>query len=100
MALHLPLEIVEIVVRPDLEADAHALRLVALAQHHRVMIDRVGEKGRVLVLADERHAEDVGVIFGLLLDIRHLVADVGDLADADHAILLLLSFNASRVAAS
>ena len=69
----------------ELEADAHALRLRALAQHDRVMVDRIGEEGRVLVLADQRHAEDVGVIFGLLVDVGHLVAGVGDLADADHA---------------
>ena len=87
MALHLLLERVEIVALADLKADAHALRLRALAQHHRVVIDRVGEEDRVLFLGRQRHAEDVGVVVGLLFQVRHFVAGVGDLLHADHAKL-------------
>ena len=49
------------------------------------MIDCVGEKRGVLFLANQRHAEDVGVIVDLLFDVRHFIAGVGDLAHTDHA---------------
>ena len=86
MALHLLLERVEIVALAELKADAHAFRLRAFAQHDGVMIDGVGEKGRVLLLGGDRHAEDVAVIVGLLLDVGHFVAGVGDFFDADHTV--------------
>ena len=85
MALDLLLEGIEIVALAELKADAHASGLRAFAQDHRVMIDGVGEEGRVLLLGRDRHAEDVAVIIGLLLDVGHFVAGVGDFLDADHA---------------
>jgi hypothetical protein len=54
-----------------------------------VVVDRGGEEGGVLVLADQREPEDVGVVLGLLRDVGHLVAGMGDLAYADHANLQL-----------
>ena len=86
MALDLLLERIEIVVLAELKSDAPASGLRAFAQHHRVMIDGVGEEGRVLLLGRDRHAEDVAVIIGLLLDVGHFVAGVGDFFDADHAV--------------
>ena len=80
MALHLLLEGVEIVVGRDLEAEAHAFRLRALAQHHGMVIDRRGEIDGVLVLAGHGETEDVGVVLDLLVDVGHLVGGVGDLA--------------------
>jgi hypothetical protein len=85
--LHLLLERIEIVVGADLKADARALRLRALAHDHGVMIDGRGEIDRVLVLARNREAEDLGVILDLLVDVGHLVSGVGDLLDADHVNL-------------
>ena len=85
VALHLLFESVEIIALADLEGDTHALRLWAFAQDDGVMIDRIGEKRGVLFLADQRHAQDVGVIVGLLFDVRHFIAGMGDLAHADHA---------------
>jgi hypothetical protein len=75
---------VEIVVRPELKPDAHALHLGAPAQHHRVMIDGVGQIRGILLLGREGQAENVGVISDLLVDVGHLVAGMSDLADADH----------------
>ena len=92
VALDLFLERVEIVVLAELERDARASSLRAFAQHDRVVIDGVGEKDRVLLLGRDRHAEDVAVIIGLLLDVGHVVAGVGDLFDADHAGLSLCFF--------
>jgi len=45
-----------------------------------VVIDGRGEVSGVLVLADQRQAEDVGVVFGLLCDVGQLVAGMRDLA--------------------
>ena len=85
VGLHLLFESGEIVALADLKGDAHAVRLRAFAQDHGVMIDRVGEKGGVLFLADERHAQDARVVVGLLFDVGHFIAGVGDLAHTDHA---------------
>src|SRR5262249_18754181 len=87
LALHLLVEIAEVVVGPDLEADAHAPRLVALAQHHRVMVDRAGEISGILVATDQREAENLGVVLELLVDVGHLIRGVRDLADPDHGNL-------------
>jgi hypothetical protein len=46
----------------------------------------------VLVLGGQGEPEDVGVIFGLLVEVGHLVAVMGDLADADHVFLLGFDF--------
>ena len=86
VTLHLLFESIEIVSVAELESRRGAHRACdALAQHHRMMIDRVGEKGRVLFLGRQRHAENVGVILGLLLEVGHFIAGVGDFLDADHA---------------
>jgi len=54
-----------------------------------VVIDGRGEVSGVLVLADQRQAEDVGVVFGLLCDVGQLVAGNARSCVRDHAILLL-----------
>ena len=87
VALHLLLERAEIVVGRDLESEAHTFRLRALMQHHGMMIDGRGEIHGILALVSHREADHVGVIFDLLVDIRHFVNGVGDLLDADHADL-------------
>src|SRR5262249_28111414 len=91
VALHLLLERAEIVVGRDLEPEAHAFRLRALVQHHGMMVDRRGEIHRILALVGRREADHVGIIFGLLVDIRHFIEGVRDLLDADHADLRSLS---------
>jgi hypothetical protein len=91
VALDLLLERIEIVVLAELERDARAARLRAFAQHDRVVIDGVGEKDRVLLLGGDRHAEDVAVIVGLLLDVGHVVAGVSDFFDSDHMVSPFLS---------
>ena len=83
----LPLKRAEIVVRPDLKTEAHALRLHALSQHDRMMIDCVGEIDRILVLGDQGQPENIRVVFRLLLRVRHFIAGMSDLAHADHGTL-------------
>ena len=95
--VHLALERVEVVVGAELKADAHALRLRAPAQHHAVMIDGGGKIGDVLVLLGQRQAENVGVVFDLLVEIGDVVAGVGDLLDADHASLRSCLFDCTHV---
>ncbi len=58
VACDLLFEVVEIAIGRDLKADAHALRLRALAQHHRMVIDGRGEKDRVLFLGGERQSQE------------------------------------------
>ena len=64
------------------------MRLGAMAQHHRVVIDGGGEVYCVLLLGDERQAQDLGVVLGLLVEIWRFVRRVGDLVDADHSDFL------------
>ena len=100
VARHLLFEIAEIGVGRDLKSDAHALRLRAVAQHHRVMVDGRGEKDGVLLLGGERQSQNLGVILALPVEIGRLVAGMGDLADADHtnspAVMLFWRAAASR----
>ena len=49
-----------------------------------MMVDGRGEKDGVLLLGGERQSQNLGVIFGLLVEIGRLVAGMRDLADADH----------------
>src|SRR5215216_8150470 len=78
------LEGVEIVVGRDLETDTHAFRFRALAQHHRVVIDRAGKVSRILVAIDQGETEDLRVVLDLLVHVRRFVAGMGNFADADH----------------
>ena len=96
VALDLALERGEVVLGRDLEAQPHAFRLRSLAQHHRVMIDRRGQIDRILVLAGDGEAENLGVVFGLLVQIGHFVDGVGDLLDADHANLRSCLFECAQ----
>src|SRR5262249_46420123 len=85
VATQLLFESIEIGGRRNLKADARALRLRALAQHDRMMIDRRGEIDRILLLCRDGETENCRVIFGLLRQIRRFIGSVRDLADADHA---------------
>src|SRR5262249_38470870 len=76
----------EIVLRTELEADARASRLLAAPQDHGMMIVGVGEIGRVALLGDEREAENIRVVLGLLVEIGRLVAGVRYLPHSDHGI--------------
>src|SRR5262249_23662849 len=87
VALNLLLEVAEVVLRSDLEAEPHALCLRSLAQHHGVVIKRRSKIHRILVLIRRRETDDLGVVLALLVDIRNFVNGVGDLLDADHADL-------------
>jgi hypothetical protein len=98
--LHLLLEGIEIVGWPDLKADAHALRLCALAHHDGVVIDGRGEIDGVLVLAGHGEAEDLGVVFDLFVDVGDLVGGVGDFLDANHADLHSCVFGKSRISSA
>jgi hypothetical protein len=71
-------------VRADLEAEPHALRSAALAQHHRMMVEGRGEVGRVLFLGDKIESEDVGVVLDLPVEVGRLIGRVSDLLHADH----------------
>src|SRR5471030_2656220 len=51
------------------------------------MIDGVGEIDGVLVLGRRRQPKNLGVIFGLLFEVWHLVAGMRDLANPDHFFL-------------
>jgi hypothetical protein len=84
MRVRLLLEGVEVVVRADLEAEPHALRSAALAQHHRMMVEGRGEVGRVLFLGDKIESEDVGVVLDLPVEVGRLIGRVSDLLHADH----------------
>src|SRR5262249_20181353 len=86
LRLRLLLECAEIVVEAYLEAEPHALALVAaaaLAQHHRMMVERRGQERRVLFPRVQRQPEHVGVIGDLPLEVGRLIGGVGDLLDAD-----------------
>jgi hypothetical protein len=78
-------EVAEIGVSGNLERHARALRLRAFAQHDRMMVHRGSEIDRIVVLGRDREPENIGIIFGLPIEIGRLVAGVGDFADADHA---------------
>ena len=78
------LERVEIVVRPDLETETHALRCAAVAQHDRVMVESRGEIGGILILGDEVQAEDIGVVLNLRVEIGRFISRVRDFLHADH----------------
>ena len=80
----LALEVAEIGIRRDLETEPHALRLRAAAEHHRMMVDGRGQIDRVRVLGDEVQSQNLGVVFGLLVEIGRLIHGVRDLTDADH----------------
>jgi hypothetical protein len=94
--LHLFLEGIEIVVRPDLKTDPGALRLRALARDDGMVVDRGGEIDRVLVLAGHGEPEDLGVVLDLLVEVGDLVGGVSDLLDADHADLHSCVFDIAR----
>src|ERR1700746_926136 len=84
MARCLLLERGAVVVRADLKADAGALRLRTWPQDHAVMVDRVRQIDRILVLGDKRQAENIGVIVGLLVDFGRLIGRMRNLANAYH----------------
>ena len=96
------LEAVEIAVRSELEADRGATRMRSGAQDDRVMLDRVGQVGGVAFARDQRQAQDVGVIFKLVLEIRQLVTRMRDFLHPDHGAtpfqLLRLVSKYSRMA--
>ena len=56
----LALELAEIIIRPDLETDADAFGFRSFPQHHRMMVDRVGEIGGVLLLGRKGETENLG----------------------------------------
>src|SRR5262249_50208743 len=87
VALNLFLDGAEVLLGPDLEAEAHAFRLRPLAQNYRMVVDGRREIGGVFAFVGQRETDDLGVILGLLVDIGHFVNRVGDLFDTDHADL-------------
>src|SRR4029077_8310907 len=91
VARHVLLERGEVGVGRNLEAKTYALGVRSAPQHHRVMIHGGCEVHRVLFLGNERQAQDLRVILGLLVEIGRFVRGVGDLVDAGHEDSPLLS---------
>jgi hypothetical protein len=90
MRRSLLLERAEIIVGSDLETDRRAFRYRGAAQDDRVVVNRVGQVDRLLVLAGQREPQDVGVVFGLLVQIRRLVDRVWKSCELESCRMLLL----------